>query len=78
MQLNVPSELEPFIDQEFSTGRYSTREEVVVYALAWFRNERQQSLEGITDGLSDLDAGNIEPLSDVIAELRSSLPKDDE
>ncbi len=27
MQIELPPDLEPFVEQEFSTGRYSTREE---------------------------------------------------
>ena len=32
MQIELPSELEPFVEQEFATGRYATREEVVTVA----------------------------------------------
>ena len=41
MQIELPPELEPFVEQEFATGRYATREEVVVQALCWLRDERQ-------------------------------------
>ena len=41
MQIKLPPELEPFVEQEFATGRYATREEVVVQALCWLRDERQ-------------------------------------
>ena len=44
MQIEVPPELEPFVEQEFATGRYTTREEVVVQALWWLRDERQEAL----------------------------------
>ena len=35
MQIELPPELEPFVEQEFATGRYATRDEVVVQALCW-------------------------------------------
>ena len=28
MQIEIPSDLESFVEQEFATGRYATREEV--------------------------------------------------
>ncbi len=53
MQIELPPELEPFVEQEFATGRYVTREEVVVQSLCWFRDERQEAISGIKQGLDE-------------------------
>ena len=73
MQIELPAELEPFVEQEYATGRYSTREEVVVQALHWFREERQEAVVGIKQGLDDVAAGRTQPLAEAFAEIRKEL-----
>ncbi len=70
MHIEIPPELKPFVEQEFATGRYATREEVVVQALSWFRDERQDAASGIRQGLDDLAAGRIQPLSEAFVDIR--------
>ena len=67
MQIDLPPELEPFVEQEFATGRYATREEVVVQAVRWLRNERLEAVSGIKQGLDDMAAGRTQPLAEAIA-----------
>jgi Arc/MetJ-type ribon-helix-helix transcriptional regulator len=50
MQINLPSELELFVEQEFATGRYATREEVMILALELLRQEWRQALAGFVRG----------------------------
>jgi len=59
MQVNIPIDLEPFVEEEFATGRYGR-----------LRDERQQALAGIRQGLDDVAAGRAEPLADAFAEIR--------
>ncbi len=73
MQIELPPELEPFVEQEYATGRYTTREEVVVQALRWFREERQDAVAGIKQGLDDVAAGRTQPLADAFADIRKEL-----
>lgn len=73
MQINLPPELQPFVEQEFANGRYATREEVVVQAVRWFCEERQEAVAGIRRGLADVEAGRVEPLESAFAEIRASL-----
>ncbi len=54
MPIELPPGLDPFVEQEFATGRYATREEVVVQALCWLRDERQEAVSGIKQGLDDV------------------------
>lgn len=70
MQIDLPPELEPFVEQEFATGRYATREDVVVQALRWLREERDSALLGIQQGLDDVAAGRTQPLAEAFADIR--------
>jgi putative addiction module CopG family antidote len=70
MQINLPPELEPFVEQEFATGRYSSREEIVVQALRWLCEERREAVAGIKQGLDDAAAGRTQPVKEAFADLR--------
>ena len=73
MQIELPPELEPFVEQEFATGRYATREDVVVQALRWLREERQGAVLGIKQGLDDLAAGRTQPITEAFADIRKEF-----
>ena len=73
MQIELPPELEPFVDQEFSTGRYATREEVVVQALRWLCEERQEAISGIKQGIGDVAAGRTQPVAEAFADIRKEF-----
>ena len=73
MQIDLPPELEPFVEQEFASGRYATREEVVVQAVRWLRNERLEAVSGIKQGLDDMAAGRTQPLAEAIADVRKEF-----
>ena len=73
MQIDLPSELEPFVEQEFATGRYATREEVVVQALRWLREERQDAVLGIKQGLDDVATGRTQPVAEAFADIRKEF-----
>lgn len=73
MQIQLPPELLPFVEQEYATVRYRTREEVVVQALRWFREERQEAVAGIKQGLDDVAAGRTQPLAEAFADIRKEF-----
>ena len=73
MHIELPAELEPFVEQEFATGRYATREEVVVQALRWLREEREEAVLGIKQGLDDAAAGRTQPLGQAFAGIRKEF-----
>ncbi len=73
MRFELPADLKPFVEQEFATGRYTTREEVVVQALCWLRDERQEAIAGIKQGLNDVAAGRTQPLSEAFADIRKEF-----
>ena len=73
MQFDLPSEFEPFVEQEFATGRYTTRQEVVVQALRWLREERQEAVLGIKQGLNDVISGRTQPVAEAFADIRKEF-----
>ena len=73
MQINLPPELEPFVEQEFATGRYATREEILVQALRWMSEERKATVVGIQEGLDDVAAGRTQSVQDAFADIRKEF-----
>lgn len=80
MQVNIPVDLEPFVEAEFATGRYGSRAEVLIQALRWLRDERQQAVAGIQQGGSMMlplaALGRLQmpsPTSGVELELRNPI-----
>lgn len=73
MQIELPPELQPFVDQEFSTGRYTTREEVVIQAVRWLRDERKEAVSGIKQGLNDVADDRMQTLADAFADIRKEF-----
>lgn len=73
MQINLPPELEAFVEQEFATGRYATREEILVQALRWMSEERKAAVAGIKEGLDDVAAGRTQSLQDAFADIRKEF-----
>ena len=73
MQINLPPELEPFVEQEFATGRYAKREEILVQALRWMSEERKATVVGIKAGLDDVAAGRTQSVQDAFADIRKEF-----
>jgi putative addiction module CopG family antidote len=73
MQIQLPQELQPFVEQEFATGRYASREEVIVQALRWLREERQEAVSGIKQGLDDAAEGRIQPIGEAFSDIRKEF-----
>jgi putative addiction module CopG family antidote len=70
MHFEIPADLESFVEQKLATGRYGSREEVLIQAIEWMREERQQALAEIRPGLEDAAAGRVEPLAGAFDDLR--------
>jgi len=72
-KFRFPPELQPFVEQEFATGMYSTREEVVLQAVCLLRDERAQSPAGIKEGLQDVNAGRTRTLEQAFEDIETDL-----
>lgn len=70
MKIDLPPDLKPFVEQEFSTGRYSSREDVIIQAIVWLRDERTQALQGIQEGIQDLNTGKVQSVADAFSDLK--------
>lgn len=77
MNFELPPHLEPFVNQEFSTGRYATREDVIIQAVSLLRDERLHAVEGIQEGIADMHAGRLQPLSDTFKNIRQEFGLND-
>ncbi len=77
MRIELPPDLEPFVEQEFATGQYASRDEVVAQALRRLREERQEAVLGIEQGLDDVAAGRVQPLAEAFADIRKEFGSPD-
>ena len=66
----LTTDLEQFIQQEITSGRFPNRESVVACGLRLLQRERDEAVHGIRLGLEDAAAGRTQPLGDAFAELR--------
>ncbi len=57
MQLSIPPDLQIFVEQEFATGLYQSREEIVLQAVSLLRDERVQAVKGIKGRFSGFCIG---------------------
>ncbi len=75
----LAGDLEQFVQQEISSGRFPNRESVVAHALRLLQRDRDEAVVGIRLGLDDVAAGRVQPLRDAMADLRHELevPRDE-
>ncbi len=69
----LAADLEQFIQQEITSGRFPNRESVFSYALRLLKRERDEAVNGIRLGLEDVAAGRVQSLGDAFADLRREL-----
>jgi Arc/MetJ-type ribon-helix-helix transcriptional regulator len=70
MSYLFPPVLDRLIREELATGAYASEDDVLVAAMQALR-DRGETIAGVREGLSDLDAGRVRLLGDVDAELRT-------
>ena len=70
MSYPFPPVLDRLVREELATGAYNSEDDVLVEAMQALR-DRDETIAGIREGLSDLDAGRVRLLGDVDAELRT-------
>jgi putative addiction module CopG family antidote len=70
MNIDIPPDLQSFVDEEFATGRYSTKQDVLVQALRGLKRERTEAIAGVNAGIDDLAAGRIQPIREAFDDLK--------
>ena len=73
MSVDIPADLQSFVNQQLSLGGFATEQEVVAEGLRMLKAEREETLAGIQAGLADAAAGRMQPLSEAFADLRRDL-----
>ncbi|MBA3481372.1 MAG: hypothetical protein H0T51_06110 [Pirellulales bacterium] len=70
MSIEIPADLQPFVAEQLQLGGYKSEQQLVTEALQLLRSEREESLEGVRQGLADAAAGRTQPLAEAFADLR--------
>jgi Arc/MetJ-type ribon-helix-helix transcriptional regulator len=70
MAIEIPIELQSFVREQVALGCFSSEQQLVNEALQLLKTERDDSLEGIRQGLADAAAGRVQPVAEVFNELR--------
>ncbi|MCA9040009.1 MAG: hypothetical protein KDA65_06675 [Planctomycetaceae bacterium] len=73
MATEISQELEKFVEQEISLGRFSDRNAVIEHALRLLQRDREEAVAGILAGLADVAAGRTQPLAEAFDDLRNEL-----
>jgi Arc/MetJ-type ribon-helix-helix transcriptional regulator len=69
----LAADLEQFVQQEITSGRFPNRESVFSHALRLLKREREEAVNGIRLGLADVAAGRVQSLGDAFTDLRREL-----
>jgi predicted transcriptional regulator len=73
MTVEIPSDLQPFVDEQLQLGCFQSVQQLVAEALQLLKAERDESLAGIRRGLADAAAGRVQPLAEAFADLRGEF-----
>jgi antitoxin ParD1/3/4 len=77
MNTHLPAELEQFVKAKVLSGRFSSSDEAITEAVRLLRQREEadeaRTLEGIRQGLEDMQAGRGRPADEVFAEIRRDL-----
>ena len=71
MSIEIPADLETFVQQELAAGRYKSEQELVSEALRMLQRDRADAIAGIREGLQDAMEGRVQPLREAFAEIRN-------
>jgi predicted transcriptional regulator len=73
MTIQIPTDLQPFVNQQLELGCFPDEQQLVTVALQLLKDEREESLAGVRQGLADAAAGRVKPLAETFADLRSEF-----
>jgi len=74
MSIQIPADLQAFVDRELRTGRYGSEQDLVSEALRMLERDRAGAVTAILEGLEDVESGRVQPLDEAFAELRQRRP----
>jgi antitoxin ParD1/3/4 len=73
----LPADLEQFVKAKAKSGRFTSSDEAITEAVRLLRQREEaedaRTLEGIRQGLDDMNAGRGRPADQVFAEIRRDL-----
>ncbi len=70
MPETLPKDLQQFVDHELASGRYDSTDALVIAGLRLLQRDRQEAVEGIREGLAEMDRGEGIPLDEAFDEIR--------
>ena len=70
MAIEIPADLQPFVREQVALRCFLSEQQLVNEALQLLKAERDESLEGIRQGLADAAAGRMQPVAEAFADLR--------
>jgi Arc/MetJ-type ribon-helix-helix transcriptional regulator len=73
MVVDIPTDLSDFVQQELSSGRYPTEQELVLAGLRILKQERTEAIEGIKRGWASAQRGEGIPLDEADRQIRGQL-----
>ena len=88
MAYPFPPDVKKLIDEQMTLGGYSDEDDVLRHALAVLGQfayspaevgeEYQQTVTAVREGISDVEAGRVQPLREVIREARNMQSRDND
>ncbi len=71
MAQSFPTDIEEFIEREIASGRYASRDEVMLEGIRLLKQDREEALQGVSVGLESMERGEGVPLDEAFAEIRA-------
>jgi putative addiction module CopG family antidote len=66
----LPNDLQQFVDRELASGRYDSTDALVIAGLRLLQRDRQDAVDGIREGLAEMDRGEGIGLDEAFDEIR--------
>lgn len=74
MQFEISQELVDFIEREMKAGHFASRKDVVVAGLQMLKQDREEAIAGLQQGLAEWKRGEGTSLDEAFAKIRANPP----
>jgi putative addiction module CopG family antidote len=71
MQFQIPPEFVEFVEGEIASGHFRSQEEVVLAGLSLLKQDREEAIAGIQQGVAEWKRGEGTSLDKAFAKIRS-------